>query len=114
MNPSSLLSLLQLVSPTLPVGADSYSEGLEYLIEKDIIRDQRALENWLSQELKTGSIRLESAVLLRAYQASITENIQSLNQWNNWLSATRETLELRQQSWQIGKISRKIIVRPHS
>jgi urease accessory protein len=110
MNPSSLLSLLQLVSPTLPVGAYSYSEGLEYLIEKDIITDQKALENWLSQELKTGSIRLESAVLLRAYQASITQKIESLNQWNNWLSATRETLELRQQSWQMGKSLEKLLL----
>ena len=61
----------------------------------------------LSQELKTGSIRLESAVLLRAYQTSITENIESLNQWNNWLTATRETLELRQQSWQMGQSLKK-------
>jgi urease accessory protein len=110
MNSSSLLSLLQLVSPALPVGAYSYSEGLEYLIETGIITNQTQLENWLSQEIRTGSIRVETAILLRAYHANFVNDIHSLNQWNNWLSATRETLELRHQSLQMGQSLKKLLL----
>jgi len=110
MTPSSLLSLLQLVSPALPVGAYSYSEGLEFLIETEIITNHSQLENWLSQELQTGSIPIETAILLRAYQSSLVNDIAALNRWNNWLSATRETSEVRQQSWQMGQSLKKLLL----
>ena len=38
------LSLLQLVSPALPVGAFSYSEGLEALIQSGDLRDEAQLQ----------------------------------------------------------------------
>ena len=37
------LALLQLVSPALPVGAFSYSEGLEVLIQAGSIADEQAI-----------------------------------------------------------------------
>jgi urease accessory protein len=110
MTPSSLLSLLQLVSPALPVGAYSYSEGLEFLIETGTVTNHSQLENWLSQELQTGSIPIETAILLRAYQSSLVNDVAALNRWNNWLSATRETSELRQQSWQMGQSLKKLLL----
>ena len=42
------LALLQLVSPALPVGAFSYSEGLEVLIQAGSIADEQAIQEWLS------------------------------------------------------------------
>ena len=41
------LALLQLVSPALPVGAFSYSEGLEVLIQSGTLADENALLEWL-------------------------------------------------------------------
>ena len=41
------LALLQLVSPALPVGAFSYSEGLEVLIQAGSIADEQAIQAWL-------------------------------------------------------------------
>ena len=40
------LALLQLVSPALPVGAFSYSEGLEVLIQAGSIADEQAIQAW--------------------------------------------------------------------
>jgi len=40
MSQPALLHLLQLVSPALPVGAYSYSEGLEFLVEQGHIGDR--------------------------------------------------------------------------
>ncbi len=96
----SFLYLLQLSSPALPLGAYSYSEGLENLVI-DQINSQEKLFSWLKQELTYGAIRLEAAMMLRAYQCF--GNLETLNYWNNWLSASKETKELRQQSWQMGK-----------
>lgn len=103
MSQRNLLYLLQLTSPTLPVGAYSYSEGIETLVAQQIIINKKSLENWLIQSLKYGSIRVESAIMLRAYDDFLEDDLVSLVQWNNWLSATRETQELRNQSWQMGQ-----------
>lgn len=98
----ALLHLLQLASPALPVGAYSYSEGLELLTDTGQIHDSTSLQHWLVQELQYGAVRLEAAIMLRAYDAASTQNYPTLQKWNHWLSAAKETAELRQQSWQMG------------
>jgi urease accessory protein len=98
-----LLRLLQLASPSLPVGAYSYSEGIEALVEAGKIQSQQALEHWLVQELRYGAVRLEAAVMVRAYSAAQIGDWERLNRWNHWLSAVRETEELRSQSFQMGR-----------
>lgn len=100
---TKLLHLLQLASPTLPVGAYSYSEGLETLVDKQVINNYTSLASWLEFELKYGSIVVETAIFLRAYRSLSENNLDDLVTWNAWLSATRETEELRQQSWQMGR-----------
>lgn len=99
----SLLRLLQLSSSTLPVGAYSYSEGLEFLVHAEKITNRDSLEHWLTQELCYGAVRLEAAVMVRAYRAVEAKNFEQLRDWNGWLSAARETEELRLQSWQMGR-----------
>ena len=102
-DPITLMRLLQLASSALPVGAYSYSEGLEYLVESGKINNSDRLQHWLTKELRHGSIRMESAILVRAYEAIASQDIDTLWHWNDWLSAARETEELRHQSWQMGQ-----------
>lgn len=97
-----LLYLLQLTSSALPVGAYSYSEGLESLVDQESLQTAPELTHWLVQELGYGAIRLETAVMIRAYQAVENQDFDALATWNHWLSAAKETEELRQQSWQMG------------
>lgn len=97
-----LLFLLQLTSSALPVGAYSYSEGLESLVDQGSLETALDLTHWLVQELSCGAIRLETAVMIRAYQAVRNQDFDALVFWNHWLSAAKETEELRQQSWQMG------------
>jgi urease accessory protein len=102
-NDLALLRLLQLASPTLPVGAYSYSEGLEFLVETGTIGNAQQLKHWLLQELHYGSIRVDTAIMLRAYRAMVAADTEALCYWNSWLSAVRDTEELRSQSWQMGR-----------
>jgi urease accessory protein len=99
----SLLSLLQLVSPALPVGAYSYSEGLETLVQQARIINANDLYHWLQQSLTWGAIRLEAGVMIRSYRCVTEKDWAGLEAWNDWLSAARETEELRHQSWQMGR-----------
>ena len=100
--PQQLLLLLQLASPLLPVGGYSYSEGLESLILQGNVHDRSTLQTWIDRELQAGAIGIETAIMDRAYLASSQFNRERLNYWNNWLTAARETEELRLQSWQMG------------
>ncbi|ERN40302.1 urease accessory protein ureF [Rubidibacter lacunae KORDI 51-2] len=100
--PPALLSLLQLASPALPVGAFGYSEGLEALVASGTIDSRDRLTTWLSNELETGAVRVEAAVMLRARAAADCSDMDRLNSWNVWLAATRETDELHRQSAQMG------------
>ncbi|MDF5709207.1 MAG: urease accessory protein UreF [Nostoc sp. S4] len=100
---SHFLNILQLASPALPVGAYSYSEGLETLVENGTIANQTALKHWLEAQLIYGAIRLEAAVMVRAEKSATMGDVESLQSWNLWLSAARETEELRASSWQMGR-----------
>jgi urease accessory protein len=117
-NNQQLFRLLQLASPLLPVGGYSYSEGLESLISQGTIGAETAapvtyqvtLQAWIDRELEVGAIRIETAVMDRAYLAGIESDSERLEYWNQWLSAARETEELRQQSWQMGGSLTKLVV----
>ncbi len=99
----ALLNLLRLASSTLPVGAYSYSEGIEALVDAGTLNDRSTLEEWMVRELGFGAIRIEAAIVLRAYKACQAKDWDDLTHWNRWLSAARETEELRLQSLQMGR-----------
>jgi urease accessory protein len=100
---SALLYLLQLASSALPVGAFSYSEGLETLVQAEQMTTVTALQHWLLQELQYGAVRVETSALIRAYRCAQANDLQGLQTWNDWLSAFRDAEELRSQSWQMGR-----------
>ncbi|MDB9512490.1 urease accessory protein UreF [Kamptonema animale CS-326] len=97
----SILRLLQLA--TVPVGAYSYSEGIETLVDFAKINNENCLQKWLEHSLQYGAIRLEAAVMVRAYRATIVGDLEALSYWNAWATAAKETEELRLQSWQMGR-----------
>jgi urease accessory protein len=109
MEQTALLTLLQLTSPALPIGAYSYSEGLETLVQQELINSATDLQYWITDSLKTGSIGIEAAILIRAQRAINQSDQQTLIYWNHWLSATRETAELQQQNWQMGRSLLKLL-----
>ena len=59
-NSLSELRLFQLISPSLPVGGFTYSQGLEWAIEAQWVTDKPSLENWLQSILEASVATLES------------------------------------------------------
>jgi urease accessory protein len=95
---TSRLRLYQLVSPALPVGAFSYSEGLEVLVQQGLLTDGPAVAAWLEAELRRGALAVEAASLpglLVAQEAELRER-------DGWLLALREAPEVRAQQRQMG------------
>jgi len=92
------LRLFQLVSPALPVGAFSYSEGLEVLVQSGRLVDGAGVAAWLEAELRRGSLVLEAASLPWMLVAGGPE----LRDRNGWLLALRDAEEVRAQQRQMG------------
>jgi urease accessory protein len=98
----SLARLLQLASPTLPVGAYSYSQGLEAAIEAGIVFDLSSAKTWIGDVLELSVARMEAPVL-RAQIAAPTQ------ERNDFFVATRETAELRAETVQMGGALAKLL-----
>ncbi len=96
----ALLRLMQLISPTLPIGAFTYSQGLEWCVETGWVKDAETLEQWLDDLMQTSMRQLEIPVVLRMMQAWSTADEQallSLRHWSELSMASRETAELRKE-----------------
>ena len=101
--PASLPRLLQLVSPSLPVGAYSYSQGLEWAVEAGWVDNPDSLGAWLRDQLQSSLQYWDLPLLARLYQACITDDPDSLDAWTRMLLAGRETAELRKEERDRGR-----------
>ena len=103
MAASSLLQLIWLASPALPVGGFSYSEGLEAAIDHGLVHDEASCTQWLLDQLLLTQARGDMAAMAQAvpaWQALDTERLRTLNAW---VLATRESSEMRLQTEQMGR-----------
>lgn len=103
------LRLLQLCSPTLPVGAYSYSQGLEAAIEAGIVKDAAAARAWIGDVLALSLATFEAPVLLRLVEAWNDADAARAGHWNAEFLASRETAELRAETVQMGYSLTKLL-----
>ena len=87
--------LMQLVSPSLPIGGFTYSQGLEYAVECGWVHDVSTFDEWISGLLDHGMTYLELPILKRIYIAIQSANVEDLRYWSHYLLASRESRELR-------------------
>jgi urease accessory protein len=91
----NLSKLLQLASPALPVGAYSYSGGLEAAIEAGVIKDAPTAAQWIGDVLEHSVARMEAPTVLAFFSGNFPEV-------NERFLASRETAELRAETVQMG------------
>lgn len=101
MATSELLRLLQLVSPSLPVGAFAYSQGLEFAVEAGVVGDEQEVYAWVAGLLQENLGQLDLPIICRCYQALQNNQPDSFARWNKIALANRETSELRLESRQM-------------
>ncbi len=105
-----LVRLLQLASPALPVGAYSYSQGLESACESKIVRDKESAKIWINDILRFNIATMEAPVLARQFAAWQSQDLKSVAYWNQYFLASRETAELRAETEQMGYSLAKLLV----
>jgi urease accessory protein len=103
MVPASLLQLLWLASPALPVGGFSYSEGLEAAIESGAVQDEASASSWLIDQLHLALGRSELPLLAQTMVAWAAHDAVRIAALNEWAWTSRETGELRRQAEQMGR-----------
>ena len=78
MNNRALYRLMAWLSPSYPVGAFSYSHGLEWLVETGDIHDAKTLTQWVSHILLYGSGRNDAIFFAQSYRAVVEKRDQAL------------------------------------
>ncbi len=66
---AGLYRLLTWLSPAYPVGAFSYSHGIEYAVEAALVTDRDGLIAYVATALEEGSGRVDAALLNAAWRA---------------------------------------------
>ena len=95
-------ALLQLSSAALPVGAFSYSQGLETAIADERLRTPAEVERFIGDVLTLVVGRYEAPVWWRLRAALDRDDLEDFRAWNDDFLATRESRELRAETLQMG------------
>jgi urease accessory protein len=98
----ALVRLLQLASPALPIGAYSYSQGLEWAVDAGTVHDAATAAMWIGDFLDLVVAPGEAAVAWRLLDAAKRRDWREFGSWNTWFCASRETAELRAETEQMG------------
>ena len=110
MNPQlQLARLLQLASPALPVGAYTYSQGLEWAVESGVIRDEVGAGQWIGDLLAYGIGRYEAPLLFALISAWAAQDATEVARMNGEFLASRESAELRAETVQMGFSLRRLL-----
>jgi urease accessory protein len=104
-----LARLLHLASPALPVGAYSYSQGLEAAIEAGVVRDCASAQRWIGDVLAHSVATMEAPLFLRLCSAWASGDVAAAERWNALFLASRDTAELRAETVQMGYSLAKLL-----
>jgi urease accessory protein len=97
-----LYRLLAWLSPAYPIGAFSYSHGIETAVEEGFITDRRSLIVWLQSVLRDGTGRVDGALFAAAWRAADAKNWVMLDTIAERAAAWRGTSEMALESRQQG------------
>ena len=97
------LHLLRLVSPSLPVGAFSYSRGLEYAAEAGWVHDEATAKEWIHGTLENTFAVLDGALFWRMSEALAKDDADGFVSADAWLAAGRESRELQLEDRRMGE-----------
>ncbi len=98
LDDAGLYRLLAWLSPGFPIGAFSYSHGLEAAIETGAVRNRGTLQSWIGAVVTQGSGRIDADILCRAHRAAAAADIDALDAVNRRGLAYRATAELALES----------------
>jgi len=84
--------LMTWMSPAYPVGAFSYSHGLEYAVEAGLITDRATLAGWIEDCLRHGAGRSDAILAAHAWRADDAGTRAEIAELARALQPARERL----------------------
>ena len=109
MQSTLLLPLLQLASPSLPIGAYTYSQGLESAIEKGTVHNESSARAWISEALHIIA-DFEAPIVWRLLKAFAERDAATVSYWTECFVAARDTAEFRAETIQMGYSLGKLVM----
>lgn len=109
----ALLRLLQLVSPGLPIGMYSYSQGFEGAVEEGWVADAEQAGEWIGGLLEHCLARVDIPLAARLYDAWRIDDLEAIERWSEMLLSCRETAELRDEDRQMGQALARLLADMH-
>lgn len=106
----ALIRLLQLVSPGLPIGMYSYSQGMERAVDDKWLVNEQDCYEWLSGILHYAQTPTDAAYLSRLHAAWSQRDSAAVQYWSSELIACRESQELRDEDRQTGQALARLLV----
>ncbi len=100
---ASLLQLIWLASPALPIGGFSYSEGLEAGVEWAGLAGEAQAAEWIADQLHLSLARGDLAVVAQSIPAWRSGDAKRVHALNAWVLQTRESAEFLLQTEQMGR-----------
>jgi urease accessory protein len=97
-----LYSLLAWLSPAYPIGAFSYSHGIETAVEEGFVKDRASLVAWLETVLTGGTGRVDGALFAAAWRAAQVRDWPAFDAIAERATAWRGTSEMALESRQQG------------
>src|ERR1700745_520387 len=97
-----LINALYLSSPALPIGAYSYSQGIEAAVEANIVHSETEVGEWILDGLREIVGPGEAAAVAWQHRFWTAKQFIEMQRLNAWFLTSRETAELRQETEQMG------------
>ncbi|MFO1084800.1 MAG: urease accessory UreF family protein [Reyranellaceae bacterium] len=100
--PDPIYRLLAWLSPSYPIGAFSYSHGIETAVEEGLVKDRPTLVTWLESVLARGTGAVDGALFAMAWRAAAAQDWHAFDAVAERAAAWRGTSEMALESRQQG------------
>jgi urease accessory protein len=99
----ALYRLMTWLSPAYPVGAFSYSHGIEYAVEAGLMTSEAELTQWIDTVLRHGAGAIDAALLAATWQEAVDGDDAAIDAVAELAAAWRGSAELALESMAQGR-----------
>ena len=92
-NFNNILKLLTWNNQSYPIGSYSFSSGLEYAIETNVIKSAKDLRDWLKASLKYGNLQSDAILLAEAWRLIRNNKENQILELNNFAISLNQSNE---------------------
>jgi len=98
----SLIEILHITDPTLPIGGFSHSNGLETYVQQKLVKNASSTQDFVESMLKNNYKYNDALAVKLAYEFTVQNNLDEILKLDNECHALKAPLEVREGSQKLG------------